>query len=207
MRPRAPTSASQTTSRRAVPPLALIVSVLFLPTFRRCNEFGFERPTEILDPAGIALWIAPVFGGAALMAVLTVRALLRREVDLTTRRMALALIAGVALVEVGTTAGAIISASGDWMLTASGVAAVAGAVWMIRRGRGQPPWRIWEHLLCAFALLAAGAPMTAFLVWTAATDGVDDFGIGAYVYLLAIAALLWVTSVRSADACRGARPH
>lgn len=191
MRPRSPASASQATSRRAVPPLVLIAAVFFLPTFRRCDDLGFERPLDYVD-GGSAFRIVPVFGGAALMALLTVRAFVRREVTSGTRRLALAGLMLVALADIG--AGLVTAANENWAVALPGAAAVTAAAWVIRHGRGQPPWRIWEHLLCAFALLAAAAGPTAFLVYTATNSGVDDFGIGAYGYLLSIATLLLITS-------------
>ena len=195
--------ASQTTTRRAVPPLALIATVFFLPTFRRCNEFGFERPLDYVDGGGSALWIVPVFGGAALMALLSTRALVRHEVSRGARRLALVAIGLIALSEAG--AGLVMASDGAWGVALAAAAVVTAAGWVVRRGRGQPPWRIWEQLLCAFALLAAGAGPTAFLVHTAATDGVDDFAIGAYVYLLAIATLLVVTRHAAAPSSSAAR--
>src|SRR5687768_8984802 len=89
-------------SKASLFPLAVIGCVFLIPTYRACHDGEFHSPAHFAsDNVMSALTIAPTFLFAALLAVLTARALLHRGVDRATRRVglaALAAFAGVSLV-------------------------------------------------------------------------------------------------------------
>jgi len=182
----------QRTTRRSTPLLTLIAVSSVLPAYRTCDESVYRSPLEYMGDAWSAAWIAPVFIGAAAIAALSVRALIRKEVDLQTRRLSLAVI-GLLLGSTLVTGLMVAFQDNDWPMAGGAVVAAPLAALMIRRARGLSSWKIWDQLLFAFAIAAAGAGPTVFL---ACSFGSSDVGWGAYVYLGAIAALLLVARPR-----------
>jgi hypothetical protein len=178
-------------ARVALVPLSVIAAVFVLPTYRSCATAPFESPASFATGSVFgALWIAPVFLAAAFFAVLTVRALLSRDVDRSARRLGLGALALVGLTSIASST--FMLGDKNWvdlvMLAASLAAAVLAAA-LVRRARGRTPWEIWEHLLAAFAVVAAGTGPTGVIASNLVMDAGSDLAPGAYLYLGALALL------------------
>lgn len=182
-------------SRRALLPLIIMASVFVLPTYRSCSDEPLHSPAHFAaSDLGSAMWIAPSFLVAGLLALLTLRALRRKEVDLTTRRLGLVAIGALALCTAATNTLILWPLEGADVLVLSVMTAVmAGAVVLIRRARGKPGWQIWEHLLAAFALVVAVSGPAVFLGQEVFFGSGKYLGPGAYLEVVAVAGLLLVT--------------
>ncbi|MDP1922111.1 MAG: hypothetical protein Q8L14_38080 [Myxococcales bacterium] len=179
-------------SRRALLPLIIMASVFVLPTYRSCSDEPLHSPAHFAaSDLPSALWVAPSFLVAGVLALLTLRALRRKEVDLTTRRLGLVAIGALALCTAATNTLML------WPLERADVLALsvmtvvmAGAVLLIRRARGAPGWQIWEHLLGAFALVVAVSGPAVFLGHEVFFGSGKFLGPGAYLYVGAALVLL-----------------
>lgn len=186
----------QRTSRRATYPLTLMAVAFVLPAHRTCSGEEFKSPAEHISGGDILL-IAPVFVFAALLAFLTARSMAHGEVTLGRRRLALAPIWFLALGNIALAldqarhlnSSSILSSLG--FILALTVVLTALAVVVLRRARGQHPWRIWEHLLCAFAI-AAPATFPATFLNSLVLCGSDSVTYGAHLFL---ASQLWLLAV------------
>lgn len=180
-------------SRRALLPLLVMASVFVLPTYRACSDEPLQSPAQFAaDDALTALWVAPSFLVAGFLAFLTFRALRRKEVDLTTRRLGLVSIAGVALTSLG---GLVLTTellNSPWPIALVAVALAAGAL-LLRRARGRPGFQVWERLLAAFSLVAATSGPALVLSGALLFDERNHVGPGAWLFVGAAAALLFVT--------------
>ena len=182
-------------SRRALLPLIIMASVFVLPTYRSCSDEPLHSPAHFAaSDLGSAMWIAPSFLVAGLLALLTVRALRRKEVDLTTRRLGLGAVGVLALCTFATNTLMLWPLERADVLALSVMTAVmAGAVALLRRARGKPGWQIWEHLLAAFALVVAVSGPAVFLGQEVLFGSGKHLGPGAYLYVGAGLVLLFLT--------------
>ncbi len=177
------------TARRASIPLGLVAVAFLLPTYRSCTDGAILFPAEFVRDAASVLLILPVYLCAGALALLTTRALLQRKMDLQTRRLGL----GFVLLLVVTNAATLYLAwrgSPEGMAVA--LASIILAVIAIRSARGHPPWRIWDRLLLAFTFSASGSFPPLFLGAECFRGSRDDLGVGAYLLLSSLAALLLV---------------
>lgn len=182
-------------SRRALLPLLIMASVFVLPTYRACSEDPMQSPAQFaVGDVGAAFWIAPSFLVAGLLAFLTARALKKKEVDVTTRRLGLLAVAVLAVSNLVTViySGVVLdSTKVAGLLVVPG--AVALAALLMRRARGRPGFQIWEHLLAAFALVVATAGPALVLSGELLFGNHALVGPGAWLYVGALAVLLPVT--------------
>ena len=189
------TTRERLASKRALLPLALMAAVFILPTYRACSDDPLQSPAHFaLGDLGSALWIAPSFLVAGLLAFLTARALRKKEVDLTTRRLGLMGLGALGLSALGTALVSLWPMDGmHWVHLAALLGVLTGAGLLVRRARGRPGWQIWEHLLGAFGLTAAVSGPAVFLGAELFFGSRTALGPGAYVYLGSLAALLALT--------------
>jgi hypothetical protein len=179
-------------SKRALLPLIIMASVFVLPSYRSCSEGPLHSPAHFaMDDVGSAAWIAPPFLVAALLAILTARALKKREVDLTTRRLGLFAVMALAVSSLTT---AVFSLrvldsvkTAPFVVVAAG--AIGGAVLLMRRAKGRPGFQIWEHVLAAFALVVATAGPALLFGGELFFGNHALLGPGAWLYVGALAAL------------------
>ncbi|MDP3233586.1 MAG: hypothetical protein Q8S33_38295 [Myxococcales bacterium] len=181
-------------SRRALLPLIIMASVFVLPTYRSCSDEPLHSPAHFAaSDLSSAMWVAPSFLVAGLLALLTLRALRRKEVDLTTRRLGLVAIGALAVCSATTNTLMLWPLERADVLALSVMTAVmAGAVLLIRRARGAPGWRIWEHLLAAFALVVAVSGPAVFLGHEVFFGSGKLLGPGGYLYVGAALVLLFL---------------
>ena len=169
--------------------------VFVLPTFRACSEDPLHSPAHFATSDLLsAAWIAPPFLIAGLLALLTARALRRKEVDRTTRRIGLVAVAGLGLSALVTGGLYLWPLDGMKGFALGGLVAalgIAGA--MVRNARGRQPWMIWDHLLGAFAIIAAVSGPGAFLAGELLFGSRSLLGPGAYLYLGSIVMLIGVS--------------
>ncbi|MBL8922744.1 MAG: hypothetical protein JNJ54_28100 [Myxococcaceae bacterium] len=169
-----------------------MASVFVLPTYRACSDEPLHSPAHFVSDPVAAAWIAPSFLVAGFLAFLTARALRKKEVDLTTRRLGLLVVAGLAA---STLLGSFVTTSltnSPWPFAFVG-AAVAGAVLVLRRARGRPGFKVWEHLLAAFAVVVATAGPALVLGGELLFGNRALVGPGGWLYVGALAALLPIT--------------
>lgn len=181
-------------SRRALLPLVVMASVFVLPTYRSCSDEPLRSPAHFaMSDAVSAAWVAPTFLVAGVLALLTFRALRRKEVDLTSRRLALLSITGLALTSLG---GVVLTSeltNSPWPYALVAVV-LAGGVLLLRRARGRPGWQVWERLLAAFSLLAAASGPAVVLTGELAFGNRNNVGPGGWLYVGASAVLLLLTT-------------
>ena len=170
-------------------PLGVIAAVFVLPTYASCGGELHSPAYYASDGLFPAVWIAPVFLFAGLFAALTALALRRGQVDRVSRRLGLAALAALALSTVGVGAFLAAESAGSWPWFAAALLATAAAAKLVRRARGMGPWQIWEHLLAAFAVLAAATCPAVMLGGELLSGSLKSLGPGAYLFLGALAAL------------------
>ena len=177
-------------ARRASLPLWAIAAAFVLPTYRACDHM--ESAAELaFDSTGMAVAVIPVYLCALLLGALTTLALSRGEVSISFRRWALA---GVMLLALNSSAFLIANLGEDWRVDMVVIAACVPTLVfaIIRRARGSSPWQIWNHLLLGYAIAAAAAFPTLFLVpYVLRAD--SNVGYGADFYVAAVGVLLAVT--------------
>lgn len=175
--------------------MIIMASVFVLPTYRSCSDSPLHSPAHFAaDDLASAAWIAPSFFVAGLLALLTLRALRRKEVDLTSRRLGLVAIGALASCSAVTNTLLLWPLEGTELLAVPVMATFfGGAALLMRRARGKPGWRIWEHLLGAFALVVAVSGPAVFLAQELLFGSGTFVGPGAFLYVGAVVALLLVT--------------
>lgn len=180
-------------STRALLPLIVMASVFVLPTYRACSDEPLHSPAHFAAGDALATaWVAPSFLVAGLLAFLTFRALRKREVDRTTRRLGLLSIAGLALTSLG---GVVLTSeliNSPWPYVFLALALPA-AVLVLRRARGRPGFQVWERLLAAFSLVAAASGPAVVLAGELLFSDRRHVGPGAWLYVGALASLLLIT--------------
>lgn len=193
-------------TKRALLPLIIMASVFVLPTYRSCSDEPLHSPAHFAaSDLPSALWIAPSFLVAGLLALLTLRALRRKEVDLTTRRLGLLGVGVLALCTAATNTLMLWPLEGNDLLALSVMTTVFGAaVLLLRRARGTPGWSIWEHLLAAFALVVAVSGPAIFLGEEVLFGSGHSVGPGGYLYVGSVVALLPLTLTAALSRRRGA---
>lgn len=188
----------RTFAAKAMWPLAVIAAVFFLPTYASCDGPP-KSPAAFADDPFMFAAIVPVFFAAAVLALLTFRALRRGEPDRRARRLALLSVALVPAGALGTTALMTAQNGSEWPWLASAAAGAAAAVFALRRARGQQPWRIWLHLLIAFSAVAA-VTMPSIIIGADLVHGdLNHLGPGAYLFLAAqpVLAALAIAGLRA----------
>ena len=175
----------------SLPPLWLIGVCLFLPAVRACERM--ESPASLLWGG------TPFFAGllapylvAQLVAVLGIVALARgRVTPLVTRATAaLVVLSGASALLLAVVGGinGHDAAGRAWSVFA-GAASVAGGV-VLLRARALDPWPRLARFYAAYAILTL--PLASLLARILVEDGVHKVGVGAYLFLAAVAALVAV---------------
>lgn len=187
-------------AKASVWPLSFIAAVFVLPTYSSCSE-GLVSPAAYASRDWYSSsWVVPVFACAAVLALLTARALRRGEVDLGTRRLGLVAVTAFAMATVGFAISVAARHSFEWPWLAAATVATTLAAVLVRQARGMSPWRIWERLLAAYVLIATVTGPTVLLGGDAIKLRFSNFGPGAYLYLaslLALCGILASTLVRA----------
>ena len=88
----------------------------------------------------------------------------------------------------------VFAESYEWPWFAASVLGVGAAALLVRRARGQDPWRIWSHLVAAFAVMAAASGPSIFLATEGVTHPTSVYW-GGWLYLASLAALLVLAAV------------
>ncbi|MBI3184847.1 MAG: hypothetical protein HYZ28_22135 [Myxococcales bacterium] len=186
-------------SKAALGPLTVMAAVFFVPTYRACSDSPLESPLEFAaDGLLMAAWVVPVFLFAGVFAAFTAVSLRRGQVDLRARRLGLGALGLFALSTIGIGA-AMLADGGDWRWLAGALATCVAAGLLVRRARGRLPWQIWEHLLAAFAVLAAAAGPTVLLGGEMLAGSWVHLGPGAWLFIgaeLALGIVLCVSLAR-----------
>ena len=175
---------------RSLPPLWLIAVCLFLPTVRACTKM--ESPASLLwesEPFFAAL-LAP-FLVAQLLVILAVVALARGRLSALITRATAVLVLGA-----GASAGLLAfiglrarnTSELAWSLFAAGCF-VAAAVVMVRAPKLEP-WTRLGHFHAAYTIFTL--PLACLMSRILVEDGVHKVGVGGFVFLAAVAALLGV---------------
>ena len=178
------------TLRLSVPPLWLIGLCLFLPTVRACERM--ESPAEFLagDKGWFIALLMPyvVAQGLAILAIVALaRGRIGRGVSAATAALVLAAGASsVALAMVGLDGHRL---DEELWSGGAGAAFVAGAIVMLRARRLEP-WARLARLHAAFTIFTL--PLATLLVRIAIGDGLHKIGIGAPLFVAAVAALVVV---------------
>ena len=177
--------------RFSAPPLWLIGVCLFLPTVRACSKM--ESPASLLGGDGgffVALlspWLV-----AQLLGILAIVALARG-------RVGRGITVGSAILTLSAAASSVVLAavscfdraklSEQLWSCAAGVAFVAGVVVMWRARRLEPFARL-SRFVAAYTLFTL--PVAALLCRIAVEDGLHKIGIGAPLFVGAVAALAFL---------------
>lgn len=178
------------TLRRSIPPLWLIGLCLFLPAVRACSRV--ESPAEFLvGDGGWFIALLTPYVVAQILGILAIVALARGRVGrgLTVASAGLALAASasaVALSTVGFDGRRFDEAV--WSALA-GAAFVAGVLVMVRARRLEP-WTRLARLHAAFTIFTL--PVATLLLRIIIGDGIHKVGVGAPLFVAAVAALVVV---------------
>lgn len=183
-------------ARLAVVPLWVMAATFLLPAYRACGTTYTPAEYAAGSAFGFA-WVTPPYLFALAFAVMTTLALKRGAVSQQLRRLGLGAVAAFGAFAL--TLGAVwtISEPNEWPWLTATAAGVAGSAFVIRQARGKEPWRIWQHLVGAFALLAAAAGPSIMFAgeawsWVFRDDParVSSLYLGAWLYLTSLAVLL-----------------
>ena len=183
-------------ARLAAVPLWVMAAAFVLPAYRAC-EAPFSPAEYATHSAFSFAWVTPPFLFAAVFAVLTAVALQRRAATQQVRRLGLLAVGAMAALTLTVSSIWAIAETHEWPWFLASAAGVAGAALLIRRGRGREPWHIWQHLVAAFAVLAATSGPSVFL----AVEGVarpSNVYWGGWLYLGALVSLLVLSAVNLA---------
>lgn len=173
----------------SVPPLWLIGVCLFLPTVRACERM--ESPATLIK-GGTLLFGAMLlpYVVAELLAILTIVALARNRLTPLMTRVTAALVVVSSASAIFLTVTGVIEAhravEQAWgMFAGACLAAAAATAWRARRA---DPWTRHARLLAAYALFTL--PLATLLARIGVEDGVHKLGVGAWLFFVAVAALL-----------------
>lgn len=192
---------SRATAAAATTPLAILAITFFLPFVRSCNATlsPLQHITQDSEHWWTALWIAPPFAAAALLAAVTAVALLRRRAP--GRASWVIGLAGIATAAVGAACYAtmILHDARDqpghaflWLALPVGALAAGAAPLFFARRRA--PWTRWMHLVASFTALASPHCM-----WVVGhlfdAHPTESIGSGGWLYLSSIVALAGISAV------------